>query len=88
MSEKLRLYAHSVGWDGGLPSITKAEAEAIPYEATEPLAVECSHFLDCLADGTKPVSDAAEGLRVLKVLDACQRSLADGAPVMLEGEPP
>ena len=87
-ADKLRLYAHTVGWDGGLPTVSKAEAEAIPYEATEPLEVECGHFLDCVTTGAAPVSDAAEGLRVLAVLDACQRSLARGAPILLGDEPP
>jgi hypothetical protein len=36
--------------------------------------------------GAAPPSDAAEGLRVLAVLDACQRSIQSGAPVTLHAE--
>lgn len=78
--EKLRLYRHAVGWAGELPVISKAAAEPIAYEEVEPLAVECSHFLDCVQSGSAPISDAAEGIRVLAVLDACQRSLTTGSP--------
>lgn len=81
---KLMLYPHAVGWDGELPTVTKAAAEPVPYDAGEPLALECRHFLDCVAERRAPRSDAAESLRVLSVLDACQRSLVSGAPVSLE----
>ena len=33
------------------------------------------HFLDCLATRKPPRSDGMEGLRVLRVLDACQQSI-------------
>ena len=44
-------------------------------DKTEPLKEECRHFLDCVASRKTPLSDAQEGLRVLRVLDACQQSL-------------
>lgn len=44
----------------------------------EPLAVECQHFLDCVAKRTQPRSDGQDGLTVLRVLDAAQRSLDQG----------
>ncbi len=75
---KLRLYRHQVGWNGDIPAIDKAEAEPIPYGREEPLARECGHFLDCVRDGKRPLSDATEGRRVLAVLDACERALASG----------
>lgn len=37
--------------------------------------MECQHFLECLESRQKPRTDGTSGLRVLKVLDACQRSL-------------
>lgn len=84
---RLLFYPHAVGWNGDLPTVTKATAEPVPYGAEEPLALECHHFLECIAERRRPRSDAAEGLRVLGVLDACQRSLAAGRPVALEPEP-
>jgi UDP-2-acetamido-3-amino-2,3-dideoxy-glucuronate N-acetyltransferase len=84
---KLLFYPHAVGWNGDLPAVTKATGEAVPYGAGEPLALECRHFLDCVAERRAPRSDAAESLRVLAVLDACQRSLVSGQPVALGRAP-
>jgi predicted dehydrogenase len=51
-------------------------------ESTEPLKVECQHFIDCVQTHKPPRSDGKDGLRVLKVLDAAQRSLKmGGSPV-------
>ena len=48
----------------------------------EPLALEVQHFLDCCADGSTPRSDGRDGLRVVRVLEAVDRSMATGgAPV-------
>jgi predicted dehydrogenase len=54
-------------------------------ENIEPLKAECEHFLECVRERKKPRSDGHDGLRVLKVLDAAQRSLKQGGtPVKLE----
>lgn len=48
----------------------------------EPLALECRHFIDCVLDGTPVRSDGIDGLRVVRVLEAGQKSLkSDGQPV-------
>jgi predicted dehydrogenase len=41
----------------------------------EPLRTECEHFVRSVRTGTPPVSDGASGLRVVRVLEALQRSL-------------
>ena len=43
----------------------------------EPLRAECEHFVRCIADGTEPRSGGESGLRVVRVLDALQRSLEE-----------
>ena len=53
----------------------KAEAEPIAVEKGEPLRLECQHFLDSIVNNCAPRTDGAEGLRVLKVLDAASRAL-------------
>src|SRR5439155_6226945 len=75
---KLRLYPHRVEWKNRVPTAVKANAEVVALEDREPLRAECEHFIDCVTSRTAPVSDGAEGLRVLRVLDACQRALVDG----------
>jgi predicted dehydrogenase len=58
----------------------------VPYiKVGEPLRLECLHFLDCVTNRKQPLSDGRDGLRVVRVLDAAQRSLrSNGIPVSLE----
>ena len=72
---KLLLYPHKIQWLNRIPTAVKAPAEIIELEDGEPLRAECQHFLDCIRARTSPVTDGAEGLRVLRVLDSCQRAL-------------
>jgi predicted dehydrogenase len=43
--------------------------------AVEPLRIECEHFVECVRDGRAPHSDGEAGVRVVRVLEALQRSL-------------
>jgi predicted dehydrogenase len=45
----------------------------------EPLRIECRHFVDCVRDGKPPRSDGESGLRVVRVLEALQRSLEESS---------
>lgn len=48
----------------------------------EPLSIECKHFIDCALDGVPIRSDGIDGLRVVRVLEAGQKSLkSDGEPI-------
>jgi predicted dehydrogenase len=42
---------------------------------TEPLRLVTGHFLECVATGRTPASDAESGLRVVRVLEGLQREL-------------
>ncbi len=57
----------------------------MPYiKVGEPLRIECRHFLECVRKRRRPMSDGEDGLRVVQVLDAAQRSLKlNGEPVRL-----
>ena len=46
---------------------------------TEPLRLECEHFIDCVQNGRRPRSDGASGLRVVRLLEQLQRSLEASA---------
>ena len=76
--DKLVLYPHKVEWRNRVPMAVKANGEPVELEDREPLRAECQHFIECVDTRTSPVSDGAEGLRVLRVLDACQRALRNG----------
>ncbi len=82
---KLCLYPHSVSWDGKVPVAKKAESEYVALTETEPLKDECRHFLDCMESREAPRTDGEEGLRVLRVLNACQQALERNQPVALAG---
>ncbi len=45
----------------------------------EPLLQECKHFVDCVINHTQPQSSGRSGLRVVKILEAAQRSIAKDA---------
>jgi UDP-2-acetamido-3-amino-2,3-dideoxy-glucuronate N-acetyltransferase len=75
VDDKLMLYPHKVEWKNRVPTAIKAKGQIVPLEMTEPLKAECQHFLECVASRATPRTSGAEGLRVLAVLDACQRSL-------------
>ena len=46
---------------------------------TEPLLQECQHFIDSIANHTEPQSSGRSGLRVVKILEAAQRSIINGS---------
>ncbi len=81
---KLKIYDKGIEWQGGLP-VARQTAETVLYISdAEPLKLECQHFIDCVRDGRQPLTDGANALRVLRVLEASQISLERGGlPVSL-----
>lgn len=58
--------------------LTNGDVSIVAVDPTEPLRLECQHFVDCIAKGEQPLSDGPEALRVLETLEALQESLAAG----------
>ncbi|MFP4087284.1 MAG: Gfo/Idh/MocA family oxidoreductase [Desulfobacteraceae bacterium] len=82
--DKLLLYLHEIQWQQNIPVPSKADPERVEISRAEPLRQECAHFLHCISNGCRPVTDGAEGLRVLRVLNEAQRSLdGDGQKIDL-----
>ena len=53
-------------------------------DMSEPLKIECQHFLECVQKRSTPLSDAYDGLRVIRILEAAQQSMEqDGVPVQI-----
>ncbi len=85
--EKVRLYDKGV-------DINPAEATFVDYasamtirsgdiripkiEMREPLLEECRHFVDCVRTGTTPLSDAENGLEVVRIMEAALQSMKNG----------
>jgi predicted dehydrogenase len=88
-AEKVRIYdkaAERQGYESYGESITLRFGDiVIPHvNPAEPLKLECQHFVDCVQSGDTPVSDGRDGMRVVRVLEAAQRSLrVDGAPCVM-----
>jgi UDP-2-acetamido-3-amino-2,3-dideoxy-glucuronate N-acetyltransferase len=88
-SGKLQLFPHRVDWIERMPVAVKAKADVVDLPDLEPLALECRHFLECITTRQPPRTDGANGVAVLRVLEACQRSLeSGGAPVSLAANAP
>ena len=47
-------------------------------DQAEPLKNMCKHFLECILERKKPLTDAHDGVNVVKVLEAAQASLKKG----------
>lgn len=48
----------------------------------EPLKIECQHFLECIKENKRPLSDGADGLHVVRVLEAAQKSMENYGVLM------
>jgi len=54
-------------------------------ENKEPLNIMANHFIDCITNNKRPLTDGHSGLRVVQVLEAAQKSLKeDGRKVMIK----
>ncbi|MED5464655.1 MAG: Gfo/Idh/MocA family oxidoreductase [Myxococcota bacterium] len=82
--QKLSLYPHTVSWErNDIPVANKAERQWVPLEECEPLLAECEHFLECLETRQTPRTDGDEATRVLKVLNACEKSMQTRHPTQI-----
>ncbi len=81
--QKLSLHRDYLTWLGGsTPTPNKVAGEVVDVAEAEPLREECLHFVQVCRDRSRPRTDAAEGLRILRVLHMAQRSLErDGEAV-------
>jgi len=79
---KLVVYDHKIDRTGGRPVPRPEAARTVEVAMREPLRLECEHFLECIRNRTAPLSDGEEGLRVLNVLEACERSLERGGALV------
>jgi predicted dehydrogenase len=51
----------------------------IPFiKQEEPLKIECQHFLDCIRNGTTPLTSGHQGMNLVRILEASSESLRKG----------
>jgi predicted dehydrogenase len=98
---KIQIYDKGVTKHSGSPSLgdfdtfgefqllLRAGDVVIPkVDFVEPLRVECQHFVDCVTEGSRPITDGWDGLRVVQVLEAAQRSMEnEGQPEVVDAAP-
>lgn len=83
-AEKIRVYDKGADVKPGVASYAEAISLRIgdilipKLPGGEPLRTECQHFIDSIVNDTQPRSDGADGLRVVKVLEAGSLSLERG----------
>lgn len=89
-NEKIRLYDKGVykpSFESYASALTLRIGDILipKIDAKEPLRIECEHFIDCVKSRNKPVSDGENGLQVVKILEAAQKSLDNGGiPIKIE----
>ena len=71
---KLALYPYEVVSSKNLINLKNSNVQYIKVTEEEPLKKECQHFIDVVEKDIQPLTDGAEGLRVIKVLSAASRS--------------
>ena len=88
--EKIKVYDKGVQISNGqtvydlLVSYRSGDMWAPKIDQTEALAAEAKYFVECVSNGKKPINDGHAGWRVVKILEAADRSLKQGgAPVQL-----
>ena len=81
---KLKIYDKGIEMKEGRPVVRQTAESTLFFPEMEPLREELSHFVECVRTRKPPRTDGPNGLRVLRVLDACQRSIeAGGQPIRL-----
>jgi len=58
-----------------LVSYRSGDMWAPKVEQTEALRAECQYFIDCVKDGKEPFNDGYSGLKVVKMLEAADKSI-------------
>ncbi len=63
----------------------------IPYiQNSEPLRMECTHFLTCIRENTSPLTSGESGLTIVQIIETAQHSLLNGGisiPIQSQIEP-
>jgi predicted dehydrogenase len=89
-SEKLKVYDKGVGNTsystyGEYLSLRFGDITIPSVKVGEPLRTEAEHFIQCIESRKEPKTGGRDGLKVVKILMAAQRSLKEkGTPITLE----
>jgi len=63
-------------------SVRDGDIRIPKIEPGEPLKNQCKHFLECITKRKEPITGGEEGLKVVQILEAAQKSLgSNGVPI-------
>ena len=91
-SEKIKIYDKGITLNNGAENVYQmlvgyrtGDMVAPHLDGSEALRSEAVHFLKCIQEGQRPLTDGQAGLQVVQLLEAATRSMqAMGQPVELE----
>jgi len=84
-TDKLVLFDKQIALSNGVFEVTQPKGIPVAFPDSEPLRLECEHFLACVQRREEPRTSGENGVEVLRVLQACQRSLQlNGEPVQID----
>jgi predicted dehydrogenase len=91
MSEKIKVYDKGITLSDNPADIYQLKVGyragdmwAPRLDNIEALQLEANHFVDCIINTRKPLTDGVVGLRVVRILEAASQSIANrGAPIDL-----
>jgi predicted dehydrogenase len=88
VDEKVKVYDKGVeitnpeGVYDLLVSYRSGDMWAPKVEQTEALKMECGYFIDCIKNNTTPFNDGRAGLKVVKMLEAADRSIKERGKIV------
>lgn len=84
-SEKVKVYDAGITIDQKPEDIYKIKVSyrtgdmySPRIDLTEALKVECEHFVNCIQNKAKPITDGEAGLELVRILETAQRSMDAG----------
>lgn len=80
---QVKIFDKGIAWQGTSRSETLVQYRIgdmiVPkVDQTEALESACRHFVECIVAGRQPLTDGLAGLRVVRLLEAAEQSMAKG----------
>lgn len=81
-SEKIKVYDKGITLNGSAENVYQmlvgyrtGDMWSPKLDMTEALQTEALHFIDCIRQGNRPITDGEAGLRVVRILEAATQSI-------------
>jgi predicted dehydrogenase len=83
-SEKIKVYDKGITLNGSAENVYQmlvgyrtGDMWSPKLDMTEALQTEALHFIDCIRQGNRPITDGEAGLRVVRILEAATQSIKE-----------